>query len=350
MKKVFVGMSGGVDSSVAVYLLKEKSYKVIGVTFKLFTDGSRCCSKKDVEDARSIATKLNIPFYVFDFEKEFKKYVIKYFISEYISGRTPNPCIRCNEKIKFNIFLNKALELDADYIATGHYANISYSKTTNRFNLKKAKDDLKDQTYFLYRLNQNQLSKTLFPLSEYKKSDIKQIAENLGFKTAYKKESQEICFIPEGKYSSYIQNNLSLKNQEGIIVDVNGKKIGTHNGIYNYTIGQRRGLNIGGTPEPLYVINIVPEKNIIVAGPKKDTFKDYCYVEKLNFIEIPDLKEKITADVMIRYRHKPVVSDIIPVDYDKVKVIFNTPQSSVTSGQSAVFYNKNSVIGGGIII
>jgi tRNA-uridine 2-sulfurtransferase len=340
--KVVVAMSGGVDSSVAAALLKEKGYNVIGITMQIWPGGDRsgsCCSLSAVEDARRVANKLGIPFYVLNFKDIFKRTVIDNFISEYEKGRTPNPCVVCNEKIKFEALLKKAEELDADYIATGHYAKVV--KKGNRYFLLKGKDGNKDQSYFLYPLSQHALSKTMFPLGDLTKPQVRILAKKFGLKVAEKPESQEICFV-EGSISDFFEP------KQGNIVDMNGKVIGKHKGYQVYTIGQRKGLGIASA-EPLYVVKIDPKKNEITAGNKGDVYGDDCIVGHLNLIEEAKLTRKKPVKACIRYRNPVSPAQILPLSQGKIRVMFKKPQFAITPGQSIVFYDGNVVFGGGII-
>lgn len=338
-QKVLLGMSGGVDSCVAAYLLKKSGYDVIGAYLKLH-------SYSNSDDAKNVAEALDIPFMVLDMKKEFKEEIIEYFISEYEKGRTPNPCTACNRYIKFDSLTKKANELGIEYVATGHYANIQ--KKGDRYLLKKAKDKSKDQSYVLYNLTQEQLSKTLFPLGKLTKNKVRDIAKKIGLKVASKPDSQEICFIQDNNYKGYIKKNSNMKSLPGEYISKDGTVLGNHQGISNYTIGQRRGLGIV-TGSPMFVIDIIPETNQIVLGSQEELLSKELIVRNLNWISIQNLEKEIEAEVKIRYRAKESKARIIPIDSESVKVVFKSPQRAITKGQSAVLYDKDIVIGGGII-
>lgn len=352
-KKVVVGMSGGVDSSVAAYLLKEQGYDVIGVTMQVWQEDEEyeaneggCCSLSAVEDARRVADILDIPFYVMNFRDVFKKNVIDYFIDEYMEGRTPNPCIACNRFIKFDEFLRKAVGLGAQYIATGHYAKIELEN--NRYLLKRAEDDKKDQTYALYNITQEQLSKTLMPCGEYSKQKIREIAKEIGLRVHNKKDSEEICFIPDNDHGRYIVKQRGKDVKPGNFVDKYGKILGKHKGIVYYTIGQRKGLGLAlGTP--VFVTDINPYTNEVVIGKDEEIFKTELIAKDLNFIPFDSLKEEMKVQAKIRYSAIPSEAKIIPEDNDRVRVVFEKKQRAITKGQSVVFYKDDIVVGGGII-
>lgn len=357
-KRVLLGMSGGVDSSVAAYLLKEQGYEVIGVTMQIWPEEKEendqpensCCSLSAVEDARRVANHLDIPFYVMNFKDYFQEKVIDYFVKEYQGGRTPNPCIACNRYVKFEELLRKALQLECDYVATGHYALIQKDSKTGRYQLKKSVTESKDQTYALYNMSQFQLEHTLMPLGHYHKEEIRELAEKLGLPVANKPESQEICFVPLNNYGEFIETYQQQKSEEGNFVDPAGNIVGRHKGILHYTIGQRRGLHLAlGTP--VYVTGIDPTTNTIHVGPVEHLFSKGLLAEDLNFIAIEELKESMQLKVKIRYNAKPVEAHIHPTpeNQNQVKVIFQEPQKSVTPGQSVVFYQEELVVGGGII-
>ncbi|WP_409069622.1 tRNA 2-thiouridine(34) synthase MnmA [Clostridium sp. FAM 1755] len=352
-KKVLVGMSGGVDSSVAAYLLKNQGYDVIGVTMQIWQDDEEfvereggCCSLSAVADARRVANKIGIPFYVMNFKDAFKRNVIDYFVDEYVEGRTPNPCIACNKFIKFSAFLDKAMAMGIDYVATGHYAIIE--KQNDRYVIKKSEDDKKDQTYALYNLTQFQLERTLMPCGQYKKTQIREIAKEIGLRVHNKKDSEEICFIPDNDHGRYIKNRFPNKVREGNFVDKEGNILGIHKGIVYYTIGQRKGLGIA-FGKPMYVVDINPFRNEVVLGSLEDLLNTELIAKDINYIPFDTLKEPMEIEAKIRYSQNPSKAVITPIENGKVKVNFYEKQRAITKGQSVVFYKDDLVIGGGVI-
>ena len=346
-------MSGGVDSSVAAYLMKKQGYDCIGVTMKLFynedagiSPEKSCCSLDDVEDARSVAYRLGIPFYVFNFTDDFKEQVIGRFVRAYEYGATPNPCLDCNRYLKFDRLYHRANELGCDYIVTGHYARIE--QQNGKFLLKKALDPTKDQSYVLYSLTQEQLAHTLFPLGTLCKTDTRRIADEQHFYNADKPDSQDICFVPDGDYASFIRNFTGKDYPGGDFTDQNGKILGRHKGIIGYTIGQRKGLGISAE-EPLYVTQICPEENRIVLGRNQDLFRKTLDAEAFHFIDpnIPAAEFRATAKV--RYRQPEKWATVSVTGKDTVHVVFDEPQRAITKGQAVVLYDGDTVIGGGTI-
>ena len=351
-KKVVIGMSGGVDSSVAAALLLEDGYEVIGLTMRLWDDksenGASECSA--VSDARAVCEKLGIQHIVADFRESFRENVIEYFVGEYQNGRTPNPCIVCNKFIKFDEMLKCAEELGADYIATGHYAKIEYNESVGRYLLKNAESTQKDQTYVLYSLTQRQLSKTLMPLGRLEsKAETRKIAEELGLLTAHKSDSMENCFIPDGDYAAFIEKHTGIVMPEGEFVNAEGNVLGRHKGIIHYTIGQRKGLGVT-FGKPMFVTKINPETNEVVLGEKGTEFSKELVADKLNFISIEKLTQPIEVLAKVRYSAKPAKATVFPQEA-LAKVVFDEPQRAVTPGQAVVFYALcgNGVVGGGII-
>jgi tRNA-specific 2-thiouridylase len=350
-KKVVVAMSGGVDSSLAAFLLGERGYDVIGATMSLWRGKGQenspgCSASSHVEEAQQVAQQFGIKFQVFHLEEEFEKEIVQYFCREYGTGRTPNPCVLCNRKIKFGVLLEKTRELGADYLATGHYARLELDERTGRSILKKGVDKSKDQSYVLFSLSQSQFQRSLFPLGEYRKEDVRKKAQQLGLRVHDKAESQEVCFIEDNSYHPFLAARLKGSIMPGPIMDRTGHVMGMHKGIPFYTIGQRRGLGLA-KGVPLYVIGIDAQKNAVIVGNKDDILADTFTVRVLNWI-IPQEKT-FSAQVKIRYNHPGSEAVITSKEEDEVEVKFNVPQKAITPGQAAVFYDKERVIGGGWI-
>lgn len=356
MSRVVVGMSGGVDSSVAAYLLKEQGYEVIGVTMQIWQDedlavqqeNGGCCGLSAVDDARRVAADLGIPYYVMNFKQEFKEHVIDYFIEEYIQGRTPNPCIACNRYVKWESLLARSLAIGADYIATGHYARV-VELPNGRFTLRRSATLEKDQTYALYNLTQEQLGRTLMPVGEYAKDEVRRIAEEIGLQVASKPDSQDICFVPDGDYASYIEENVQVRIPEGNFVTSDGTILGRHKGITHYTVGQRKGLGLA-LGYPAFVLEIRPETNEVVIGTKEESMTCVLRADRLNFMSVEDLTEPLRVFTKIRYNHKGAWCTIEKTGTDEVTCTFEEPQRAVTPGQAVVFYDGEYVLGGGTII
>ncbi len=347
-KKVVVGMSGGVDSSVAAYLLKEQGYEVIGVTMQMWGDDSSTAVMTAVADAKRVAEQLGIPHYVLDFRNEFKQNVIDYFTEEYKQGRTPNPCVVCNRKVKWEALLKWGESLGADYVATGHYARI-IKLENNRFAIRNSVSAKKDQTYALYNLTQEQLGRTLMPVGDYNKDEIRSIAEQLGIVVSDKPDSMEICFIPDNDYAGYIKNATGYESIPGNFVDTDGNVIGRHKGIIHYTVGQRKGLGLA-MGHPVFVIQIKPDTNEVVIGDDNDVFSAKLHADKINLMGAASIEDGMRATAKIRYSHSGADCTLKMAGPDLLECTFDQPQRAITPGQALVLYQDDYVIGGGTII
>ncbi len=353
-KRVVVAMSGGVDSSVAAALLVERGYEVIGMMMRLWSEDTvddcthnRCCTSEQMADARRIADKLGIPFFVLDTKDVFRGKIVQYFIDQHRAGFTPNPCIECNRHIRFEWLLNNALALDADYLATGHYARIAQAES-GRFLLKKGLDERKDQSYVLSVMGQEQLSRVLFPVGEYEKTEVRAIAARFGLPTASKQDSQDLCFLGDGDYRRFLREHAPDVMLEGPIVRRTGEIVGQHHGLANYTIGQRKGLGMTAL-EPMYVIGMNPYNNALIVGTADELGKQSLIASRVNWTSGEAPSAAFSAEAKIRYKAKPVSAWIEPLAADRVRVTFDAPLRDITPGQGAVLYDGDVCLGGGII-
>lgn len=353
--KALIAMSGGVDSSVAAFLTKKAGYECMGATMKLYHNEDiglckehTCCSVDDVEDARNVATALGMPYYVFNFSERFTEEVMDKFVRCYECGITPNPCIDCNRYLKFEYLYNRAKELGLHYVVTGHYARIEHDETTGRYLLKKSVDEQKDQSYVLYSLNQEQLSHTLFPLGGMCKSEVRAIAEEEGFINAKKHDSQDICFVPDGKYAEFIENYTQKHYPAGDFIDINGNVLGKHKGIIRYTVGQRKGLGLS-LKEPMYVMSVNVSDNTVTLGRNEDLFSTTLTARDINLISVPEITTPLRVKAKVRYRHTEQWATVTQTDTDEIKLVFDEPQRAITKGQAVVMYDGDIVVGGGTI-
>jgi tRNA-specific 2-thiouridylase len=365
--RIAIAMSGGVDSSTAAAILKEAGFDLIGFSMQLWDQkrsfpqraefgSGRCCSLEDLYDAREVAARLRIPYYVVDFQREFERTVVRTFIENYRIGLTPSPCVLCNSHMKFDHLVRMAEEIQAFRVATGHYARVSRDEQSGRYLLRKARDANKDQSYFLFELSQSQLAKAVFPLGDLDKEQVRRIARGHQLPVSEKPESQEICFVPDGDYAAFVERHYEeivgprIPNSfsKGRIVNSEGRKLGAHSGIHHYTIGQRRGLGIAHT-SPLYVLELRPEDNTVVVGERSRLGKRRCNVVRPNWISIPNLTGPLHVSAKIRSRHHAAPATITPMENGAVEVLFDSPQPAISPGQACVFYEGEKVVGGGWI-
>ena len=366
--KIAVAMSGGVDSSAAAAILKEQGHELVGFTMQLWNQRrginvdengeplpSRCCSLDDVYDARRVAEELGFPFYVLNLEKEFERDVVQPFVTSYLNGETPIPCVACNSRLKFASLDRLGASLGCEKVATGHYARVEFDEATNRYRLLRGRDPQKDQSYFLWELTQDQLSRSLFPLGEMSKPDAREAARRNELAVAEKKESQEICFVPDGDYAGFIDRYLAAEAQTdrlpgaGELVNTQGEIIGTHGGIHNYTVGQRRGIGISSA-QPLYVIGINSQTNRVTVGHQEELLSEEFTASGVNWIALDNPTSPVRAEVRVRYRHTAAPATITPLRNARARVKFDEPQRAITPGQATVFYRGDEVIGGGWIV
>jgi tRNA-specific 2-thiouridylase len=366
--KIAVAMSGGVDSSAAAALLKAGGHELVGFTMQLWNqrrglsvgeDGeplpSRCCSLDDVYDARRVAEELGFPFYVLNLERDFERDVVAPFVQSYLEGETPIPCVACNSRLKFASLDRTALSVGCEKVATGHYARVRFDETAGRYRLLRGLDARKDQTYFLWELTQEQLSRSLFPLGEMTKEEVREVARQNGLYVAEKRESQEICFVPDGDYAGFIDRYLEAEGREderparGEIVDTEGRVVGEHEGVHRFTVGQRKGLGIS-RPLPLYVVRVEPESNRVVVGHDAELLSRGFTAAGVNWVAFDEPEEPVRADVRVRYRHTEAPATITPLGGGRARVRFDDPQRAVTPGQATVFYRGEEVVGGGWIV
>jgi len=353
--RTLIAMSGGVDSSVAAYLMKEAGYECTGATMKLFFNEDigiakehSCCSVDDVMDAESVAGSMGMRHYVFNFAERFRETVMEPFAIAYETGRTPNPCIDCNRFLKFDKLFARAKALECDHIATGHYARIEYDESSGRYLLKRAVDENKDQSYVLYAMTQWQLEHTFLPLGSMSKANVREIAEKQGFINARKHDSQDICFVQSGHYSDFIRELRGKDYPAGYFKDRNGNILGEHKGIINYTIGQRKGLGIA-FPQPMYVTAILPEENTVVLGTGDELFSDELYADDINLISVERIEKPMRVKAKVRYRQKEQWATVTQPEDDLLRIVFDEPQRAVTAGQAVVMYDGDIVVGGGTI-
>lgn len=343
-KRVLLGMSGGVDSSASAILLQKDGYEVVGCTMKLWNQPDE--ENKAVEDAKKVCNKLKIEHHIIDYKEEFKCCVIDKFINEYKNGRTPNPCVECNKYLKFGLFLEKARELNCNFIATGHYASIEFSEKYQQYVLKKSKEEKKDQSYFLYSIKKEELKHIVFPLQDYtSKEDTRELANQSGLEVARKKDSQEICFIPDNDYKNFLLNNMEKNPKQGNIILKTGEILGKHKGLIHYTVGQRKGLGIA-YKEPLYVIKIDILNNQVIVGTEEDLYGKTLYANEVNWLIMDELRKELECYAKIRYRAKEAKAKVYP-ENGKIKVEFVEPQRAITPGQSVVFYDEEGIVLGG---
>jgi tRNA-specific 2-thiouridylase len=353
-ERVVCGMSGGVDSSATAALLLEQGYEVIGITLKLWPQDcvnraeDKCCGPQAVCDARAVCDRLGIPYYLIDEAAEFQEHVIRYFADEYKSGRTPNPCVMCNQNLKFGRLMDRAGRLGARYVATGHFARVEQSPDGSRHLLKRGRDPRKDQSYFLFSLRQDQLARVMFPLGGKTKSDTRAVARHCNLKTADKEESMEICFVPDNDYGGFLRQAGLARRHRGEIVNARGQVLGHHDGIEFYTIGQRKGLGIS-SPRPLYVLELDAAANRVVVGDESALERDEFVAERCNWIPFDEPAGEIEASVKIRYNHPGTPATLAPLGPGRTRVKLHTPQRAITPGQAAVFYQDDLVLGGGWI-